>query len=462
MGKLFGTDGIRGEAGTFLTAELAKNLGNAAARVLAGPNSGPFVIARDTRASGPMLEAALGAGVRSAGTDVISCGVLPTPGVAFLCRHLGASAGAVISASHNPATDNGIKFFGGDGFKLTDQQEDRIEDLVGSPIAGERQGMPRELADAEDLYVGHALEALEGRSLKRLRLVLDCSNGAAYRTSPEAFRRAGADVVVLHAAPDGVNINAGCGSQHLDGLIARVKQEGAQLGLAHDGDADRVIAVDELGNVVDGDCIIAVVAIALKQEGKLAGNLVVSTVMANLGFRLAMAREEIELVETPVGDRYVLEAMRTSGAVVGGEQSGHIIFSEYGTTGDGLVTGLRLAHRMVTTGQKLSGLAAAVEKFPQVLLNVRVDNPGRFHSSEALGSAVATAQERLGTAGRVLVRPSGTEPLVRVMVEARQAAEASAVAEDLAREVLRELVSQGASGPFFRSAAPLPAPPKQH
>lgn len=461
MGKLFGTDGIRGEAGTFLTAQLAQALGHAAARVLAGPNGGSFVIARDTRASGPMLEAALGAGVLSAGTDVISCGVLPTPGVAFLCRHLGASAGAVISASHNPATDNGIKFFGGDGFKLTDDQEARIEDLVGSPIAAEPQGMPRELADAGDLYVEHALAALEGRSLKGLRLVLDCSNGAAYRTSPEAFRRAGADPMVIHAAPDGLNINAGCGSQHLEGLIARVKQEGAHLGLAHDGDADRVIAVDEQGKVVDGDCIIAAVAIALKEQGKLAGNLVVSTVMANLGFRLTMVKEGIELVETPVGDRYVLEAMRTTGAVVGGEQSGHIIFSEYGTTGDGLVTGLRLAHRMVTTGQKLSELAAVVEKFPQVLLSVRVENPGRCDSSEALGSAVARAQERLGTSGRVLVRPSGTEPLVRVMVEAREAAEATEVANGLARRVLEELVPQGPSGPLSRLAVPLPAPPKQ-
>lgn len=440
MGKLFGTDGIRGKAGTFLSAELAQDLGQAASQVLAGPNGGLFVIARDTRESGGMLEAALAKGILSAGSDVLSAAILPTPGVAFLCRHLGACAGAVISASHNPATDNGIKFFSGEGFKLTDDQEASIEALLGTALTHQRKRTPRELPDAADLYVDHALAALEDVSLKGLRLVLDCSNGAAYRTSPEAFRRAGADLVVLHAAPDGLNINDRCGSQHLEGLIERVVEEGAHLGLAHDGDADRVIAVDEQGNVVDGDCIIAALAIALKEEGKLLKDLVVSTVMANLGFRLAMAREGIELVETPVGDRYVLEAMRTSGAVMGGEQSGHIIFSEFGTTGDGLVTGLRLARRMATTGQKLSELAAVVEKFPQILLNVRVENPGRFDSSEVLGNAVSQAQERLGASGRVLVRPSGTEPLVRVMVEAKDAAEAEAVAASLAQQVQRELV----------------------
>lgn len=439
MGKLFGTDGVRGVANTQLTPDLALRLGRAAARELAAGRKRPrVVLGRDTRVSGPMLQSALAAGIMSAGAEVVDAGVVPTPAVAFWVTTLGASAGAVISASHNPFTDNGVKFFGGDGFKLTDEQEARIEDLVDAGPSGTEMGSSGALTDAHHLYVKHALESLEGRSLEGLRVVLDCSNGAAFRTSPEAFQRSGAELTVINADPDGVNINAGCGSQHLDGLVERVRATGADLGLAHDGDADRVIAVDEEGRVVDGDCLIAALAIELKEAGKLENNLVVSTVMANLGFRRAMAAAGIELVETPVGDRYVLEKMRETGATIGGEQSGHVIFSKFSTTGDGLITGLRLAGQMVSSGRKLSELAAVVEKFPQVLVNVPVSDARKAGSSKALADAVEAAQRDMGDRGRVLVRPSGTEPLVRVMVEAPDTGTADSVAAALAALITAE------------------------
>lgn len=442
MGELFGTDGVRGVANVQLTPDLALRLGRAAARELTSGRSRPrIVVGRDTRVSGPMLQSALAAGIMSAGVEVVDVGVLPTPGIAFWVTTLGASAGAVISASHNPFRDNGIKFFGGDGFKLTDERETRIEELVNQPYASDELGNCGSLTDADHMYVMHALESLEGRSLEGLKLVLDCSNGAAFRTSPEAFRRAGAEVTVIHADPDGVNINAGCGSQHLDDVVERVRAAGAHLGLAHDGDADRVIAVDERGRVVDGDCLIAALAIELKEAGKLNGNLVVSTVMANLGFRRAMAAAGIELAETPVGDRYVLEAMRAAGASIGGEQSGHVIFSDFSTTGDGLITGLRLAGLMVASGRKLSELAAVVEKFPQVLVNVPVQDARKAGGSHALAEAVARAQADMGDRGRVLVRPSGTEPLVRVMVEAPDTVTANSVAAHLAALIAGEAVN---------------------
>ncbi|HVL51454.1 MAG TPA: phosphoglucosamine mutase [Actinomycetota bacterium] len=441
MGRLFGTDGVRGVANSQLTPELALRLGRAAAIELgSGGRSPRVVIGRDTRASGPMLQAALAAGVMSAGAEVVDAGVLPTPAVAFWVTTLGASAGAVISASHNPFPDNGIKFFGGDGYKLADDQELRIEQLVDSAGPGAEPGGIGVLSDAGDLYVNHALEALEGRSLAGLRVVLDCSHGAAFRTSPEAFRRAGAELKVINADPDGVNINARCGSQDLGGLVAQVRAAGADLGLAHDGDADRVIAVDEQGREVDGDGLIASLAIELKEAGRLAGNLVVSTVMANLGFRRAMAAAGIDLVETPVGDRYVLERMRRDRASIGGEQSGHVIFSDFSTTGDGLITGLRVAGLMAASGRKLSDLAAVVERFPQVLLNVRVGDAEAAGASEELAQAVQKAQEQLGETGRVLVRPSGTEPLVRVMVEAQDLDTASFVAEELAALIREQTV----------------------
>lgn len=432
MSKLFGTDGVRGVAGEFVTAELAQALGWAAASELGDAHGGAILIARDTRASGPMLQASLSRGVAAAGVDVVDLGVLPTPAVAFLVTRLGARAGAVVSASHNPASDNGIKFFGPDGYKLSDEQQSRIERLMQQDFAAGGGGRIHRLADAGTQYVEHALEALEGRRLDGMKVVVDCANGAAFSTAPEAFRRAGAQLTVLNEHPDGVNINADCGSQHPEGLAARVRETGSALGLAFDGDADRVVAVDERGNLVDGDSVIAALAVELKEQTRLPNNLVVSTVMANLGFRVAMDREGIELVETPVGDRYVIEAMRERGAALGGEQSGHIIFSGFSTTGDGLITGLRLAARMASTGRSLSDLAGIVEKFPQVLINVRVDHPELAGSSEQLNRAVASARELLGDSGRVLVRASGTEPLVRVMVEARLGSTASEVASGLA------------------------------
>ena len=441
--KLFGTDGVRGAVGVDLTAELALSLGRAAALELGAGTSRPtFVLGRDTRASGHMLEAALTAGILSAGGDVASAGVIPTPAVAFLVLEMGAAAGAVISASHNPAHDNGIKFFGADGSKLSDESEQRIEQSVTSGAPGPTRGRSGELRSLEDAgprYLGHALTALEGRRLDGLKIVLDCANGAASRTSPEAFRRAGADVIVLNAEPDGININEGCGSNYPEVVAAEVLRTGADLGLAHDGDADRVIAVDEAGRVVDGDCMIAALAIELKEQGRLPHDLVVSTVMANLGFRQALASNGIELVETPVGDRYVLEAMRARGAGIGGEQSGHIILSEFSTTGDGLLTGMRLAARMASSGQRLSALASVVEKFPQVLLNVRVGEPGRLRRSPRIDAEVQSERRRLGDAGRVLVRASGTEPLVRVMVEAREHREATETAGRLARLIAEQL-----------------------
>jgi phosphoglucosamine mutase len=389
-----------------------------------------------------MLEAALAAGMLSEGADVVLAGVLPTPAVAFLVTELGARGGAVISASHNPATDNGIKFFDREAGKLADELELRIEQRVTSGASGPssgRLGERRTFVDAGERYVEHALAALEGRSLKGRRVVLDCANGAASWTSPEAFRRAGADVVVINAQPDGLNINASCGSTDPSGCAAEVLRSGADLGLAHDGDADRVIAIDESGEVVDGDAMMATLALELKEREKLTGDVVVTTVMANLGFRVAMAASGIQLIETPVGDRYVLEAMRRGGAALGGEQSGHIIFPQFSTTGDGLITGLRLAGRMASTGQKLSELVSAIERFPQVLVNVKVGEPGRIQSSERIGLELENARRRLGGDGRVLVRPSGTEPLVRVMVEARDDSTARQIAEDLARLILEEL-----------------------
>lgn len=443
MGKLFGTDGVRGVANRQLTAELAVKLGRAAAMELGRHAGHPrVVLGRDTRTSGPMLEHALAAGVMSAGSDVICCGILPTPAVAFLVGLFGAQAGAVISASHNPFQDNGIKFFGPDGFKLDDESEARIEQAVKAsrqvPV-GSTLGSCEELGYGDRLYVDHALAALEGRRLDGVTVVLDCANGASFRTSPDAFRRSGARVIPMNADPDGLNINASCGSAHPELLARRVLEYGADVGLAHDGDADRVIAVDEQGVVVDGDAMIALLALELKEHGKLCKNLVVTTVMANLGFRRAMAAHAIEVVETPVGDRFVLEAMRKRGAAIGGEQSGHVIFTDMSTTGDGLITGLRLAARMVSTGRRLSDLAGVVKKFPQVLLNVKTPDPRKVESSREIRQAISRASRRLGDSGRVLVRASGTEPLVRVMVEATEAGVAASTAQDLADVILGEL-----------------------
>jgi len=444
LGKYFGTDGVRGRANADLTPELALALGRAAVGALraAQPDGGSVplvVVGRDPRASGRLLESALVAGICSAGGDALLVGVVPTPAVAFLTRHYGAAAGAVISASHNPMPDNGIKFFGPEGFKLPDALEERIEGALGAadqaaprPVAGE-VGRVREAVDAVEAYLAHLLDGIP--DLGGLRVVVDCANGAAATVAPEAYRRAGADVTAVAAEPDGENINAGVGSTHPEHVQAAVTRTKAHAGLAHDGDADRLIAVDEHGELVDGDVILAVAALDERARDRLPTGTVVTTVMTNLGFRQAMASHGVEVVQTAVGDRYVLEAMRAGGHTLGGEQSGHIIFLDRATTGDGVLTALRLLAIMARTGQPLSELAKVMRRLPQVLVNVRVADRDGLTSSAAVTSAVAAAEAALGDRGRVLVRASGTEPLVRVMVEAETEEGARVVAERLAEVV---------------------------
>ncbi|AWK10662.1 phosphoglucosamine mutase [Streptomyces spongiicola] len=447
MGRLFGTDGVRGVANADLTAELALGLSVAAAHVLA--EAGTFeghrptaVVGRDPRASGEFLEAAVVAGLASAGVDVLRVGVLPTPAVAYLTGALGADLGVMLSASHNAMPDNGIKFFARGGHKLADEIEDRIETAyeqhrTGAPWdrpTGAGVGRVRDYDEGFDRYVAHLVAVLPNR-LDGLKVVLDEAHGAAARVSPEAFARAGAEVVTIGAEPDGLNINDNCGSTHLGLLKAAVVDHGADLGIAHDGDADRCLAVDAEGNEVDGDQILAVLALAMREAGTLRGNTVVATVMSNLGFKLAMEREGIELVRTAVGDRYVLESMKEHGYALGGEQSGHVIVLDHATTGDGTLTGLMLAARVAATGRSLAGLAGVMDRLPQVLVNVRDVDRSRVSSSAELAAAVGEAERELGAAGRVLLRPSGTEPLVRVMVEAADIEQARSVAGRLADAV---------------------------
>ncbi|MFE0625338.1 phosphoglucosamine mutase [Streptomyces sp. NPDC058864] len=447
MGRLFGTDGVRGVANADLTAELALGLSVAAAHVLA--EAGTFeghkpvaVVGRDPRASGEFLEAAVVAGLASAGVDVLRVGVLPTPAVAYLTGALGADLGVMLSASHNPMPDNGIKFFARGGHKLADELEDRIESVyeehrTGAPWdrpTGAGVGRVREYDEGFDQYVAHLIAVLPNR-LDGLKIVLDEAHGAAARVSPEAFARAGAEVITIGAQPDGLNINDGCGSTHLDLIKAAVIDHGAHLGIAHDGDADRCLAVDHEGNEVDGDQILAVLALALREADRLRKNTVVGTVMSNLGFKLAMEREGIDLVQTAVGDRYVLESMKEHGYALGGEQSGHVIILDHATTGDGTLTGLMLAARMAATGRSLADLATVMERLPQVLINVRDVDKSRVESSNELSAAVTEAETELGTTGRVLLRSSGTEPVVRVMVEAADIDHARSVAGRLADAV---------------------------
>lgn len=441
--RLFGTDGIRGVANTELTPELALSVGRAAAIALGNSASRPrFVLARDTRMSGEMLESALAAGLLSAGADVIRCEVLPTPAVAFLVTQTRASAGAVISASHNPVDDNGIKFFGADGYKLSEAEEAKIESGVNGASdrpTGADVGRLDFLPEGPELYIDHALTALEPVNLRGLKVVVDCAFGAAFFTTPEALRRAGAEVIELHCEPDGARINVASGSA-APGLVAEeVLRTGADAGLAHDGDADRVIAIDEAGAIVDGDTMIAVLAIELKQADRLKNNIVVATVMANLGFRAAMSEAEIEVIETAVGDRNVLQAMLTSGSVIGGEQSGHVILLDHATTGDGLIAGLKLLGRMASTGRKLSELASIVKKFPQVLLNVAVGDRDGLEAAERIWETVRSVESQMRGAGRVLVRASGTEPLIRVMVETKEMSDAEDAAQKIAGVITEEL-----------------------
>ena len=453
MPRLFGTDGVRGLAnGEVITADLALRLAQAAAYVLtsgrhadelrAAGKRPTAVLARDPRISGEFISAAVAAGLASSGVDVLDAGVIPTPAAAFLVGAVGADFGVMVSASHNPAPDNGIKFFAIGGTKLPDEVEDRIEAAMSSqkltPTGGD-VGRIRRFADAEDRYIIHLLGALDVR-LDGLHVVIDAAHGAAAAVSPQAFTDAGAKVTVIGNDPDGVNINDGVGSTHLGPLQAAVLEHGADLGIAHDGDADRCLAIDANGEIVDGDRMMAILAVSLRDRGMLKDDTLVATVMSNLGLRVAMAEQGITMIETAVGDRYVLEALTEKGLSLGGEQSGHIIFTSHATTGDGILTGLMLAAEMVRTRKTLAELASVMTVYPQVLVNVRgVDHHG-LASDQTIAAAVTDAEHRLGTAGRVLLRPSGTEPLVRVMVEAEDAAIAAEVSESLAA-IVRERLS---------------------
>ena len=445
MARLFGTDGVRGVANKEITAEFSLKLAQAAAIVL-GAHSRErgerprAVIAKDPRVSSDYIVAAVSAGLASSGVDVFDAGVLPTPACAYLTADLGADFGVMVSASHNPATDNGIKFFSRGGHKLPDDVEDQIEAEFGKSMLpiGEGVGEIARFSDAEDRYLIHLLSAMRNR-LEGLKIVVDCAHGAASAISPQAFTDAGAKVIVIGADPDGTNINSGYGSTHLSALQAAVVENKADLGIAHDGDADRCLAVDENGKIIDGDKILAVLAIAMKERGELARGTVVSTVMSNLGFKVAMQKAGINVVETAVGDRYVLEEMRKEGYTLGGEQSGHIIFSQYATTGDGILTGMQLAAEMVASGKKLSELTSIVETYPQVLINVAGVDKTKVDSDSELQSLVAQAAAELGESGRILLRASGTEALVRVMVEAKEMGDAQGWAERIAVVVEQRL-----------------------
>ncbi|HEV7166446.1 MAG TPA: phosphoglucosamine mutase [Micrococcaceae bacterium] len=449
MSRLFGTDGVRGLANGLLTAELALSLAQAAAVVLGHDQMAEgkrprAVIARDPRASGEFIAAAVEAGLASAGVDVYDAGVLPTPAAAFLIADLGADFGVMISASHNPAPDNGIKFFARGGQKLPDEVEDAIEAQLEQEAfrpVGIGVGRIQRFADAEDRYVVHLLSTLPHR-LDGLKVVLDCAHGAASGCSPQVFKNAGAQVLVIGAEPDGININDGVGSTHLQQLQAAVVAHGADLGIAHDGDADRCLAVDQEGNVVDGDQIMAILAVALKDAGQLRDDTLVATVMSNLGLKIALRSAGINVRETAVGDRYVLEEMRNGGYSLGGEQSGHVIFSDYATTGDGVLTGLQLAAQVARTGRSLKELAGVMTKLPQLMINVQGVDKQRAQTDEGVSAAVADAERELGETGRVLLRPSGTEALVRVMVEAGDMDTATRICQDLAAVVETRLALQ--------------------
>ncbi|MCB0934154.1 MAG: phosphoglucosamine mutase [Mycobacterium sp.] len=441
MGRLFGTDGVRGVANRELTAELAMALCGAAARRLAAPAGSGHrfaVIGRDPRASGEMLEAAVIAGVTSEGVDALVVGVLPTPAVAYLTAAYHADFGVMISASHNPMPDNGIKIFGPGGHKLDDDTEDRIEDLVaqgpGLRPVGANIGRVIRASDALERYLRHIAEAATA-SLTGLTVVVDCANGAASAAAPRAYEAAGARVIAMNAEPDGLNINDCCGSTNLEPLKAAVVAHGADLGLAHDGDADRCLAVDATGAVIDGDAIMTVLALAMQEAGELSSDTLVATVMSNLGLHLAMRDAGIEVRTTGVGDRYVLEELRAGEFALGGEQSGHIVMPAFGTTGDGILTGLRLMSRMAETRSSLAALASPMQSIPQVLINVEVADKATVAEAPAVQSAVREAEVELGQTGRILLRPSGTEQIVRVMVEAPDEDTAQQVAHRVAKSV---------------------------
>jgi phosphoglucosamine mutase len=442
LGRLFGTDGVRGRANSDLTPELALSVARAAASVLAdrdGTHRPVAVVGRDPRASGEMLEAAVVAGLTSAGAEVLRAGVVPTPGLAYLTGLHDADLGVMISASHNPMPDNGIKLFSRGGHKLPDALEAAIEHMVGGGSADHRPtgadiGRVRDLPDAANDYARHVLSTVD-EPLTGLRLVLDCAHGAAALAGPDIYRRAGATVHAIGCDPDGWNINDGVGSTHLAPLAAMVREQDADLGIAHDGDADRCLAVSADGEIVDGDMILAICAIALHERGALKDATVVATVMSNLGFHHTMRDAGIAVQTTAVGDRYVLEALRAGGLSLGGEQSGHLVFLDHATTGDGLLTGLALLSRMKATGASLAELASVVQRLPQTLINVPVSDRLAVAASDAVAEAVNAVEAELGDTGRVLLRPSGTEQLVRVMVEAPTQEQADAVATRLSEVV---------------------------
>lgn len=453
MPRLFGTDGVRGLANGDLTADLALQLSQAAAVVLtqghyadsrrAQGKRPTAVVARDPRISGQFLMAAVAAGLASSGIDVLDAGVIPTPAAAFLIASMDADFGVMLSASHNPAPDNGIKIFARGGTKLPDVVEDRIEAAMADPKlapTGSGVGRIRRFADAEDRYVVHLLGTLPHR-LDGVRMVLDCAHGAAAGVSPEVFVNAGAQVSVIGDDPDGLNINDGVGSTHLEKLQAAVLERGADVGIAHDGDADRCLAVDANGNIVDGDQIMAILAVGMAERGKLAERTLVTTVMSNLGLRIAMHEQGIRVVETKVGDRYVLEEMNEHLYSLGGEQSGHVIMRDFATTGDGILTGLHLVSEMARTGRTLADLASVMTVYPQVMVNVRDVDHHAVHTDGGVADAVRRVESELGETGRVLLRPSGTEPLVRVMVEAADQRTADRLAHDLAEVVRVQLTN---------------------
>ena len=437
---LFGTDGVRGVAGVDLTAELAFNLSTAAASVLA--DLGEFaghrptaIVGQDSRASGQYLEEAICRGLSSAGIDVYRVGILPTPAISFLVKDRGADLGVMISASHNPASDNGIKFFDRTGSKLADQIEAKIESVLGKTVeSANGAGKVIEDLDAKESYIQNLLKSLDG-NLSGLKVVVDCANGAASFVAPELLKRAGAEVIAISASPNGLNINDNCGSTHLENLIAAVKEEGADIGIAHDGDADRVLAIDDKGSVIDGDFILGILA----QDMQLPTKTVVGTVMTNLGLIKALEEKGIKFIATSVGDRYVLEEMLAGGHLLGGEQSGHIIMSKYANTGDGLLTALQLISKLKKSGKSASELASFMKRYPQVLVNVSGVAKEKLSSNQVISKAVVDVQQKLGDKGRVLLRASGTEALIRVMIEAQELSLAQELASELATLVKSEL-----------------------
>jgi len=437
---LFGTDGVRGVAGVDLTADLAFNLSTAAASVLA--DLGEFaghrptaIVGQDSRASGQYLEEAIARGLSSAGIDVYRVGILPTPAISFLVKDRGADLGVMISASHNPASDNGIKFFDKTGSKLADQIEAKIESVLGKIVESSNgAGSVIEDLGAKESYIQNLLKSLDG-NLSGLKVVVDCANGAASFVAPELLKRAGAEVIAISASPNGLNINDNCGSTHLENLIAKVRSEGADIGIAHDGDADRVLAIDDKGSVIDGDFILGILA----QDMELPTKTVVGTVMTNLGLIKALEEKGIKFIATAVGDRYVLEEMLAGGHTLGGEQSGHIIMSKYANTGDGLLTALQLISKLKKSGKSASELASFMKRYPQVLINVSGVAKEKLASNQVISKAVVDVQQKLGDKGRVLLRASGTEALIRVMIEAQELSLAQELASELATLVKSEL-----------------------